>query len=101
MGVCRRSAYPRGPRQPETEKGGYARLSMVEYMIEINCQLPDCMFYHRDPKRPGKVFCKHKDKPNYLGQNKCVLYRLDWAKNAPATAQFLKAFNKRKGATDR
>ena len=50
---------------------------------------------------PGKVFCKHKDKPNYMKPGKCVLYRLDWAKNAPATAQFLKMFNKRKGATDR
>lgn len=69
---------------------------MSDNPIKVDCELVDCMFHHMEADKPGKFFCKHKEKSRCLYAKPCPLYRLDWQKKA-AHAQAHATVIKRRG----
>lgn len=44
------------------------------------CELKDCIHYTPEPADVKKCRCLHPDKPAYMKNVKCPLYRMDWQK---------------------
>lgn len=54
--------------------------------IHVLCRLGDCLFYEAPvPGHPGYCYCSHPDKPHYIKNLACPLYRLDWQKRSKPT----------------
>jgi hypothetical protein len=73
---------------------------MDEPLTEVICRQQDCVYFKLLADQPGKVYCRHAEKPYYLHHNPCPLYRMDWQKKGGADLsdanahQFLKIIKK-------
>ena len=46
----------------------------------VYCELMDCIHYQPEPSHPKKCRCGHPEKPHYMKEAVCPLYRMDWQK---------------------
>jgi len=61
--------------------------------LKVNCQLCDCIHFRRLEIDPKGAYCVHPEKPHYMSNATCPLYRVDWMKqmdNGSKNAELLK-----------
>ena len=51
---------------------------MGNRMTPVRCKLSECMFYKQVGSSRDNVYCTSQDKPHFLSNNNCPLFRLDW-----------------------
>lgn len=60
--------------------------------IRVTCKLRDCAFHNvpaDEPPNTDLCDCSHPEKPDYLKNETCPLYRMDWSSvDTSAAARF-------------
>ncbi len=66
---------------------------MGKRMTPVRCKLSECMFYKQMGSNPDNVYCTSPDKPHFLTNNNCPLFRLDWERKMRGLRQVKSRLN--------
>lgn len=80
-------AFPAGAKLPARIGFHSEDLVLTAPHTVVFCSLSDCIYYTPDPSSSTRCLCIHPDKPNYMKNATCPLYRMDWKKKAASSAK--------------